>query len=122
MTKQFRSIAFAACIAPLLPIGMPTAQAKQCSVALPSNPQGHWSYRIIDGRRCWYEGNNMLSKSLLQRPAEASAQPDSGAGPASFLTEKPDNPVDPDVCCWPPLNNADNFETRWRALDAMGKY
>ena len=42
------------------------AEAKQCSAALPSNPQGHWSYRLIDGRKCWYQGENNFPKSLLQ--------------------------------------------------------
>jgi hypothetical protein len=73
-----------------------TAQAKQqCSVAIPSNPHGHWwSYRLIDGRKCWYEGKPMLSKSLLEWPKEASAQPRSSGEVASAVTEKPDNPLD----------------------------
>ncbi len=132
MTKQIQSIVFAACIAPFLPIGMPTAHAKpqQCSVAMPSHPRGHWSYRLIDGRKCWYEGKPMLSKSLLQWPAqapvrsaEAPAQSvsDRGPPPVRVLTVKPNNPVDPDACCWPALE-ADGFEARWRALDAMGQY
>jgi hypothetical protein len=56
MTKQIQSIVVAGCVARLLPlgmvllIGMQTAQAKQCSAAVPSDPQGHWSYRFIDGR------------------------------------------------------------------------
>src|SRR5436190_22756871 len=49
----------------------PTAQAQQCSVDRPSNPKVPWSYRLIDGRKCWYEGENGLSKSLLQWPAQA---------------------------------------------------
>jgi len=73
-----------------------TAQAKQqCSVAIPSNPQGHWwSYRLIDGRKCWYEGKPMLSKSLLEWPKEAAAQPRSSGEITSAVTEKPDNPLD----------------------------
>jgi hypothetical protein len=55
----------------------PNVQAKQqCSAAMPSNPHGRWwSYRLIDGRKCWYEGKPMLSKALLEWPKEASAQP-----------------------------------------------
>jgi hypothetical protein len=85
MTKQIQSIVVAACVARLLPlgmvllIGMQTAQAKQCSAAVPPDPQGHWSYRFIDGRKCWYQGENMLSKSLLHWPEEeASALSPSG--------------------------------------------
>ena len=42
------------------------AEAKQCSAAEPSNPQKHWSYRLIDGRKCWYQGENNFPKSLLR--------------------------------------------------------
>jgi hypothetical protein len=125
MRKQIQSVAFAACIARLLQIGivfffaMPTAQAKQCSAALPSNPQGHWSYRFIDGRKCWYQGENMVSKSLLRWPAQAPARLDSDGTPVGRLVEKPDDLFDPDACCWPVLNDTDSFEARWRAV--MGK-
>src|ERR1700720_3698588 len=61
LTAQMRklpSIALAAWIATLLSAGIPYAQAKQqCNAAAPSNPHGRWwSYRLIDGRKCWYEG------------------------------------------------------------------
>ena len=45
------------------------AQATQCSTERPSNARTYWSYRLIDGRKCWYEGKPMLSKSLLHWPA-----------------------------------------------------
>src|SRR5437870_13056739 len=50
------------------------AQAKQCSTERPSNARTYWSYRLIDGRKCWYEGKPMLSKSLLHWPAAQTAQ------------------------------------------------
>src|SRR3984957_20309043 len=59
MTKQIRSVGLAAgVVAAFLPVAMPYAQAKQqCNLAMPSNPHSSWwSYRIIDGRKCWYEG------------------------------------------------------------------
>jgi hypothetical protein len=96
MAKQIPSIALAACIVTLSSIGMPTAQAKQqCSAAMPSNPHGRWwSYRFIDGRKCWYEGKPMLSKSLLEWPKQASAQPNSDGELAKVLTDKPSSPLD----------------------------
>lgn len=116
MTKQFRSIAFAACVATVSSIGMPTAQAKQqCHAAMPSNSHGYWSWRLIDGRRCWYEGKPMLSKSSLEWPAHASAQPHSNKEPESVLTEKPNDPLDSNA--WTP--DSDSFEVRWRAI--MGR-
>jgi hypothetical protein len=112
MRQQTPLIAFAFCIATLSSIGMPTAQAEQkCSAAVPSNPRGHWSWRLIDGRKCWYEGKPMLSRSLLEWPAQVSAQPNSDGEFASVLPEKFSNPLD----SWAP-NDSDTFETRWRAI------
>lgn len=51
-----------------------SAQAKQCSTERPSNARSYWSYRLIDGRKCWYEGKPMLSKSLLYWPTSRTAQ------------------------------------------------
>jgi len=71
-----------------------------------------WSWRLIDGRKCWYEGKTTISKSLLQWPAQASAQPKSDGGPKGLLTEKPNDPLDSQA--WVP-NDGDSFEARWRA-------
>jgi hypothetical protein len=66
----------AASILALASVETPDAQAKQqCSAAIPSsNKHGYWSYRLIDGRKCWYEGKPMLSKDLLEWPKEANAR------------------------------------------------
>jgi hypothetical protein len=127
MTKQIQSIVFAACLAPFLPIGaavffdMPMAQAKECSVEMPAKPHGQWwSYRIIDGRKCWYEGKPMLPKSALHWPARAPARSDSRRDAASVSTEKSNDLAD--TCCWPPLEDSNTFEERWRGVNAsMGK-
>ena len=50
------------------------AYAIDCLANLPQKRTGHWSYRIIDGRKCWYAGKAMISKSMLRWPA-AKAQP-----------------------------------------------
>jgi hypothetical protein len=67
MSKQIQTISFFARVLPMgivLLIGMQATEAKQCSAALPSNPQGHWSYRLIDGRKCWYQGEKQLSEII----------------------------------------------------------
>jgi hypothetical protein len=94
--KPFPSIVLAACIAALSSIGMTAAQAKQqCSVAVPSDRHGQWwSYRLIDGRKCWYEGKPGLSKSLLEWPKETSEQPASSREVTGDVTVKPGNPLD----------------------------
>jgi hypothetical protein len=114
MAKQIPSIALAACVATIASIGIPTAQAKQlCSAAIPSDPHGRsWSYRLIDGRKCWYEGKPMLSKSSLEWPKEISAQPNSNEELANVLTDKPSSPLDSQA--WTPTDS-DSFEARWRA-------
>ena len=92
MGKPFPSIVLAACIAALSSsIGMTTAQAKQqCSVAVPSDTHGQWwSYRLIDGRKCWYEGKPGLSKSLLEWPKETSEQPGSSREVTGDVTVTP---------------------------------
>ena len=94
--NPFPSIVLAACIAALSSIGMTTAQAKQqCSVAVPSDTHGQWwSYRLIDGRKCWYEGKPGLSKSLLEWPKETSEQPGSSREVTGDVTVNLGNPLD----------------------------
>jgi hypothetical protein len=108
--RKLPSIALAACIAALLS-EMPNVQAKQqCSAAMPSNPHGRWwSYRLIDGRKCWYEGKPMLSKALLEWPNEASVQPVSNGKVTGVVTQRFGNPLDAQA-----QKDADTFEARWR--------
>src|SRR3979490_958858 len=124
MSKQIQTISFVAFVARVLPlgivllIGMQAAEAKQCSAAMPSNPQGHWSYRLIDGRKCWYEGENNFPKSLLQWPEENSAL--SAFGKAEPSPEEELSPPVPQAVRPPaePNNKLDpeSFDARWRAL------
>jgi hypothetical protein len=117
MTKRIQSIAGAAGIAHLLPVGMvfflgvATAQAKQCSAAIPSNSHSYWSWRLIDGRKCWYEGKPMLSKSSLEWPVQAQARSASNEEPGSVLNEKPNDPLDSKARA----PDSDSFEALWRA-------
>jgi len=78
------SILLAAFIAGLVIAGAVEAK-QQCSV---SAGQGYWSWRMIDGRKCWYEGKPMLSKAMLEWPAESAAQPDTKADTASVAPER----------------------------------
>jgi hypothetical protein len=77
MRGQILLAVFAVCIAALAAHSMPMAEAKaqvrQCS-ASPSKTQGHWSWRLIDGRKCWYAGKTVIAKSSLRWPAAAPAQ------------------------------------------------
>jgi hypothetical protein len=114
MRKKIRSVALV--VAAFSAVIVLNAQAKQqCSPAIPSNPQGHWSWRVIDGRKCWYEGKPMLSKSSLEWPALASAQLDSNGEIASALTEKPINPLDSQDSQTSAPTDSITFDVLWRS-------
>ena len=115
MKMQIRPVFFfAVCISALVPIGMLTAQAKaqikEC-VASPSKAQGHWSWRLIDGRKCWYAGKTVISKSLLKWPAAVPAQAKADVAPVNVATEKRSGPMDAQAR----MLDDDSFESRWRA-------
>ena len=128
MTRQIHPMAFAArllLIGVVLPVGMQTAQAKiECSSAMPAHPQGHWSYRLIDGRKCWYQGENNLSKSLLEWPQQPSALAPFSESQARLDEEIP--PAKPTINeSSEKLQNqtapADSFEARWRGSERLRK-
>jgi hypothetical protein len=132
MTKQVQLKGFAAFAALVLPgmlllAGIQTADAKQCRATMPSSPQGHWTYRLIDGRKCWYEGQSKISKASLQWPApgqtrSARPRPDdkrlaAEAPTVSSSTRAPDNRPRRDQCCNKQISESESFEARWRPLD-----
>jgi hypothetical protein len=107
------SIVCCALAAALSLIWMAAALGKQqCSVSMPTAPHGYWSWRLIDGRKCWYEGKPMLSKSSLEWSAQAAAQSDSDRELASTPSEKPGNPLD-SLARAP--TDLETFEALWRA-------
>ncbi len=55
----------------------------------------------------------MLSKSLLEWPAQHPAPAALNAEPARELIDKPGKPLDANA--WAP-DDFDTFETRWRAI------
>src|SRR5436190_11818700 len=79
MSKQIQAISFVAFVPRILPMGV----AQQCSAAEPSNPQKHWSYRLIDGRKCWYQGENNFPKSLLRWPGNAEPRGGGAVAPSN---------------------------------------
>jgi hypothetical protein len=95
--NRFRLIIFGAEVAgvtiALFFTATPT-QAKQCSAERPSNAQSYWSYRLIDGRKCWYEGKPMLSKSLLHWPTSSRTAAANSRPSSEHQAAKPRNPLD----------------------------
>lgn len=87
----------------LLPIE--TASAIQCRTSSAHDGE-YWQYRLIDGRRCWYQGERRLAKTKLHwgargpHPNFTSKRPDAGGGSARRTTQAP-------VVAAPPLPPAD---------------
>jgi len=122
MKTQLQLVFFVACIAALIPTGEANAKAMECSAARPSSTQSYWSWRLIDGRKCWYAGKTMISKSLLQWPTKTSVQAKADPKPARVTvvpvtvvpvaTEKRSDPFEAQARL---LEYANSFEARWRA-------
>jgi hypothetical protein len=78
MKGQIHSVVFVALVAvltgALLPISAPAAQVRECRAAVPASAKGHWSWRLIDGRKCWYSGKTVIARSSLRWPAAMPAQ------------------------------------------------
>ncbi|MDE5455234.1 hypothetical protein GWE18_20775 [Bradyrhizobium sp. CSA112] len=126
MKRQILPVLVVACMAAFAPVGAANAKAMECSVARPAKAQGHWSWRLIDGRKCWYAGKTVISKSLLQWPAVAPAQAKADVVPAQAkvvavpvvaATEIRSDPMDAQARLLDDANSfeANSFEARWRA-------
>jgi len=123
MTTQIRLTLFAACTAALVlalaAIGVPEAEAKaqirQCQVGRPASAQGHWTWRNVDGRKCWYAGRTMIPRSLLQWPAVAQAKVKPAPPPAIIVTEKRSEPMEAQARMLDSEFSDNSFEARWRA-------
>ena len=112
MKTQILLIFFAASIAVLMPSGGANAKSVDCSVVRPSNGHGYWSWRLIDGRKCWYAGKTVTPKSALRWPAAEPAQAKvKVAPPVSVAAEKRSDPMNAQAR----MLDDDSFESRWRA-------
>ena len=130
MKAQFHTVVFVALAAivtgALIPINAPAAQIRECRAAVPAKAQGHWSWRLIDGRKCWYAGKTVIAKSSLRWPAAAQAkatapaeaqakaptQNRAEAVPVSVLSDKRSDLMNAQARM---LDEPNTFEARWRA-------
>ena len=111
------------------------AETIACASEVPAVRSGHWYYRIIDGRKCWYQGQPMLPKTSLYWPkssdpdTEADAAPEqrsatpavSDARPAPATTDgrsvaMPSRAAEPVAWPAPAVANEISFESRWLGL------
>ena len=74
------------------------ASATECQSS-PGHDGKWWSYRIVDGRNCWYQGRPGRSKDLLhwarQSPPPVVTRPDPGDSPPPGDSPHPAPPVPP---------------------------
>jgi hypothetical protein len=110
MTKHFCSAVLTAFMAMHVSMSIATAK-QQCSASIPSNSHGHWSWRFVDERKCWYEGKPKISKSSLEWPPQAASRPVPKEELATAPPEKPGNPADSQARA----NDAETFDALWRA-------
>ena len=100
--------------------------ATECQAEIVKGRTTHWTYRLIDGRKCWYEGKTQLPKSALYwadrkatdaREAPVPENPRSTNANASPQPAEVEEFTDPEdgSCCWPP-QQSDSFESHWRSL------
>ena len=102
----------ASCIICLFWIAMATdAAAYECHASLPAERAGYWSWRQVEGRKCWYRGPRVVSKRSLHWPAAVTSPVTTGTNSPSPQASAPP-PIDPDErdaetrlrdCCWPPV-------------------
>jgi hypothetical protein len=87
----------------LLSLSGEAAAATLCRSA--PTDRKYWSWRQIDGRRCWYPGIRRLDKDQLTW--QVSPAPGSTAPAAAPVAPTPAQPIiEPlDLCCWPPPDN-----------------
>ena len=57
-------------LAVALEVTLPTAKAETIECRASPETREYWSWREIDGRRCWYKGRRSISKKLLSWDAK----------------------------------------------------
>ena len=81
----------------------------------PLRDKRHWSWRHIEGRKCWYPGRAGISKAQLRWPSGSTLVPPEDLTSGTAPSPQPANSTDGDLVdsIWPPLPQ-DSFEERFR--------
>ena len=53
-----------------------TANAIECQSSPPPSTKGHWAWRLIEDKKCWYAGEPGMDKSKLHWAADADRAPE----------------------------------------------
>ena len=57
----------------LTPLGTAANSPMECKAEVPAARTGYWSWRNVDGKRCWYPGRPGMDKANLQWPRPTTA-------------------------------------------------
>lgn len=114
---------------PLVVVAVPAVgaprQVVQCSAKPLTRAGGHWVYRTVEGRKCWYKGPQVIDKANLHWPKPSARHADRSAkddrdkdARAEYVRERPEAKADevlkPEVQPAQSNETADTFEARWR--------
>ena len=124
-TNMMRSRLRAAIVlAFVLEVIVPTAKAETIECRERPETREYWSWREIDGRRCWFKGHRSISKKLLSwgprspadviQPDPTTAQMRSSDG----LSGSPGQPLEVRENPETLDSSLDPFETAWQNLMA----
>jgi hypothetical protein len=116
MSQCYPTIARSTIALILLVLAPSAAAALECySSALRDNR--HWSWRQVDGRRCWYPGLPGVSKSTLRWSKTSIPPSKDRQTKASAAAPPPSSQRDEEEVLlrsiWPPLSAGSNSTLRW---------
>ena len=96
----------------ILFVSINNAQAIECQTSA-QDGEGHWAWRLIDGRQCWYKGAGGMDKSLLHWSAAEGTSDKPKVGQAQAMSEV--QPAPPEILKMLPVTPPQlTFEDRWR--------
>jgi hypothetical protein len=98
----------------ILVLASDTVTALECYTSAPRDLR-HWSWRQIDGRRCWYPGLPGVSKSKLHWPSTSVSTSTNQQTNGSAMTTPSSERAQEEILLesvWPSLPQ-DSFEERF---------
>ena len=110
-----------------LEVIVPTAKAETIECRARPETREYWSWREIDGRRCWFKGHRSISKKLLswdpRTPAEGTeldptTTPNLPQMSSGRPSGSPGEPVEVREHPKALVSSIGSFDTAWRNLTA----
>src|SRR5215467_4334410 len=74
-----------------------TADAIECQSSAPPSNKGHWAWRLIDNKKCWYAGEPGMDKSKLHWAPGADRAPSADRALSADRVPEPAQRVAPEM-------------------------